>query len=182
VASLQFRNGTYRILFRYKGKRYTYPVGAVTELDAKISLTKVTHWLGRLKAHLVSPSPPEERIVEFIQHDGVLPDRCQPESKLALTPATLRDEYLQLPARMLDARTVADKTGHWKHLVRLLGKTTEAETLALADLQKYVLDRIAEGVEWAAVEKEVVTRDGKKSLDFHRYIFSLPFLCANASG
>jgi integrase len=156
VAAIQARNGTYRILFRYEGKQYTYPVGQVSELDAKLALTKVENWLGRIKARLVTP-PPADRILEFIQHDGVLPDRCQAPVKAALTLAALRDDYLQLHTSVLDPRTVADMRGHWKHLARLLGGNTQAETLGLSTLQKYVMDRVGEGVEAATAQKEIVT-------------------------
>ena len=39
----------------------------------------------------------------------------------------------------------------------MLGESTEADTLDLAPLRKYVLDRVAEGVESATAKKETVT-------------------------
>ncbi len=36
MAALQERNGSFRILFRYHGKQYTYPVGKVDADDADL--------------------------------------------------------------------------------------------------------------------------------------------------
>ena len=92
MAGIQLRGDTYRVYFRYNRKQYSYPVGQVTETDAHIALAKVNNWLGRIKAHLVE-APPDEKIIEFIQHDGVLPG-CYQEPKPALTLAQIRDQYL----------------------------------------------------------------------------------------
>jgi hypothetical protein len=32
-AALQLRNDNWRVLFRYKGMQYTYPIGKVSELE-----------------------------------------------------------------------------------------------------------------------------------------------------
>jgi hypothetical protein len=140
VAGIQLRGDTYRIFFCYNHKQYSYPIGQVTDTDANIALAKVNTWLGRITAHLVE-APPDEKIIEFIQHDGVLPDRYQ-ETKPALTLAQLRDQYRALHDNILDPTTVANMRSHWKRLTRLIGETIEAETIQLATLQKYVMDRV----------------------------------------
>lgn len=155
MAALQHRNGTYRILLRFQGKQFTYPVGQVSEQDAQVALNKVEHWLGRLKARLVNP-PPADQIIEFIQNDGVLPEHYQPPPEAFLL-SQLRDDYLKLHTSVLDARTIADMKGHWKHLGRLLDLATATETVNMATLQKYVMDRVTEGVEAATAKKEIVT-------------------------
>ncbi len=156
MAAIQLRNGTYRILFRYQGKQYTYSVGQVTDLDARIALSKVENWLGRIKARLVTP-PPADRIIEFIQNDGALPERCQPPPAPALRLDQLREEYLTLHAKVLDASTIYGIKIHWKHLDKLIGPQTEAECITLAVLQKFVMDRVEEGVSAATAKKEIIT-------------------------
>jgi hypothetical protein len=134
VAALQFRNGNYRILLRFQGKQFTYPVGQVSEEDAQVALNKVEHWLGRLKARLLTPPPPDQ-IIEFIQNDGVLPERYQPPAPL-FRLSQLRDDYLALHTSVLDVRTIADMKGHWKHLARLLDDKTEAQAVTLPEGEK----------------------------------------------
>ena len=155
MAAIQLRGDYYRILFRFSGKQYTYPVGQVTENDAKIALARVDNWLGRIKGRLIS-APPADRIVEFIQHDGVLPERYQ-EPKPTLSLARLRDEYLALHARILDPTTVANMKGHWKRLAHWMDESTLVDAVQLATLQKYVMDRVGEGVEGATAKKEIIT-------------------------
>lgn len=155
MAAIQRRGDYYRILFRFNGKQYTYPVGQVTENDAKIALAKVDNWLGRIKGRLVG-APPDDRIVEFIQNDGVLPGRYQ-EEKPTLSLARLRDEYLALHTNILDPTTVANMRGHWKRLARWMDESTLVDAVQLATLQKYVMDRVGEGVEGATAKKEIIT-------------------------
>jgi hypothetical protein len=133
VAAIQKRGDNSRLLFRFNGKQFTYPVGPVSENDANIALAKVNNWLGRINGRLVQ-APPDDRIIEFIQNDGVLPERYQ-EPKPALTLARLRDEYLALHANILDPATIADMKGHWKKLARLLGEAITVDAVQLASLQ-----------------------------------------------
>ncbi len=155
MAAIQLRGDFYRILFAYNGKRFSYPVGQVSENDAKIALAKVNNWLGRIKGHLVE-APPEDRIVEFIQNDGALPQRYQ-EPKPSLSLARLRDEYLALHDNILDATTIANMRSHWKRLARWIDDSTLLDSVQLATLQKYVMDRVGEGVEGATAKKEIIT-------------------------
>ena len=47
MAALQNRNGSYRILFRYKGSQHTLPVSKVSPEEAEAFLGKVEHLLLR---------------------------------------------------------------------------------------------------------------------------------------
>ncbi len=161
MASLQLRNGSWRILFNYKNKQLTFTVGEVEEIEARAVKGKVEYLLLRLKQRLAHSVPPDDRIVEYLQNDGTLPGegiltKTLPEKK-PLTLIVLRDEYLTLHAKLLDPRTVKDMKGHWKHLGRLLGEFKIAGELVLADLQNYVMKRVGEGVEGATAKKEIVT-------------------------
>src|SRR5262249_36267720 len=80
-----------------------------------------------------------------------------PETAPSFTLGDLRSEYMELHSKVLDARTVNDMKGHWKHLERLLGKITETSTIVLGTLQTYVMARVGEGVEPATAKKEIVT-------------------------
>lgn len=160
MASLQLRGDSWRLLFNYKGKQHAFTVGQVGEAEANSIKGKVEYLLMRLKQHLLQP-PPDDRIVEFLQHDGKLPESPILTNGLPktapVTLAALRDDYLDLHKMVLDPRTIADMRGHWKHLARLLDETRAAAGLRLADLQAYVLKRVADGVEGTTAKKEIVT-------------------------
>ena len=53
--SLQLRNGSWRILFNYKGKQLTFTVGEVEEIEARAVKGKVEYLLLRLKQRLAHP-------------------------------------------------------------------------------------------------------------------------------
>lgn len=155
MASLQLRGDSWRVLFNYNGKQHSFPIGPVDSVEAASWKGKVEHLLMRLKQHLLD-LPVGCDIVTFLQHDGKPPTAPAVPAKKPITLGELSDEYLQLHAKLLDPRTVADMRGHWKHLGCLLRLTTEAEAL-LPNLQKYVMDRVAEGVEPATAKKEIIT-------------------------
>jgi len=160
MAYPRIRGESWRILFNYKGKQLTFTVGEVTEIEAQAVKGKVEYLLMRLKQRLIHPVPPDNRIIEFLQNDGRLPEenltRTLPEKK-PMTLAVLSKEYLALHASVLDPRTVKDMQGHWKHLGRLLGNQSTASEIGLPDLQGYVMKRVGEGVEGATAKKEIIT-------------------------
>jgi site-specific recombinase XerD len=155
MASLQLKGDTWYCQFMFKRERHTFTVGKVEESEARAVAAKVDYWLMRVRQNLVQ-IPPGCTLLDFVRYDGKPPDQPTPEKKL-FTLANLRDEYLTLHAKVLDARTVGDMKGHWKHLTRLLGEKEAAEMLTLAALQNYVIARVGEGVEGATAKKEVVT-------------------------
>jgi integrase len=158
LASIQKKGDAWYCQFMYQGKRYTFTVGKVGESEAVTVKGNVEYLLMRIKQHLLD-IPPGCDIVTFIEHDGKPPANPIPAvaPSQPLTLGQLRDDYLKLHTEVLDPRTIADMKGHWKHLARLLKESTEAETLALAGLQEYVLARVQEGVEAATAKKEIVT-------------------------
>lgn len=68
MAWLQCRNGSWRILFRYKGEQHTFWLDEVEEHEARAVGAKVDYWLMRLKQRLVD-LPPGCSVVSFVQHD-----------------------------------------------------------------------------------------------------------------
>jgi integrase len=156
VAALQLRAGSWRILFRYNKVQYAFTIGEVPEVEAVAVKGKVEYLLMRLKQHLLD-LPAGCDIVTFLQYDGKPPSEPLPPPPEQMTLGQLRDQYLTLHTEVLDPRTVADMRGHWKHLARLLGERTPADTLTLGNLQDYVLARVKEGVEGVTAKKEIVT-------------------------
>ena len=73
MASLQERNGSYRILFCHHGKLHTFTIGKVEKDEAENKARQVDYLLMRLKQRLIV-LPEGTDIVTFIEHDGKPPD------------------------------------------------------------------------------------------------------------
>jgi hypothetical protein len=71
MASLQNRNGSYRILFAYQRKQRTFTIGRVTDAEAKTKADHVDYLRMRLAQGLIA-LPPGSDIVVFLRHDGVI--------------------------------------------------------------------------------------------------------------
>ena len=69
MASLQNRNGSYRIFFEYQRKQRVFTIGRVSEAEAKAKADQVDYLLMRLSQGLLAP-PPGGDIVAFVRHDG----------------------------------------------------------------------------------------------------------------
>jgi hypothetical protein len=73
MASLQKKGDSYYCQFCYHGRRHTFTVGAVEELEAENKARQVDYLLMRLKQRLLI-LPEGTDIVTFVQHDGTSPD------------------------------------------------------------------------------------------------------------
>jgi integrase len=144
MAGLQCRNGSWRIIFWYQGKQYSFWVGEVAEHEAKAVSAKVDYWLMRLKQHLVHLGGSD--IVTFIQHDGNPPGNA-PLPKQELKLGELREVYFRSQEKKLEQTTLDGITLHFSHLLRILGKNKLVPAMTHADLQKYVDKRAAEWID-----------------------------------
>ena len=54
MASLQHRNGSWRVLFRFKGQLTSYSIGKVDEAEAHATKGKVEYLLLRIKQNLMT--------------------------------------------------------------------------------------------------------------------------------
>src|SRR5438309_998015 len=100
MAWLQSRNGSWRVLFRYKKEQHTFWLGEVEEHEARATAAKVDYWLMRLKQNLVH-LPPGCSIVQFVQYDGKPPgDSTPPKDELTLE--RLRDAYFESQEKKLE--------------------------------------------------------------------------------
>src|SRR5262245_3871892 len=90
MAALQLRNGSWRVLFRYRGKQHTYTVGEVDEIEVRATAAKVDYLLMRLKQHLID-LPAGMDIVTCVQFDGKPPDSYHGPSRKEYTFSDLRE-------------------------------------------------------------------------------------------
>ncbi len=162
MASLQNRNGSYRIFFDYQRKQRAFTIGRVSETEATAKADQVNYLLMRLAQGLIT-LPPGADIVAFLRHDGVIPAvREAPVARGEPTLAELRDRYIETHGASLEHHTMRGIRRHFRHLCRLLGEGFPIRKLSLADLQGYVDKRTkAKGrrgtLNPATVKKEIVT-------------------------
>jgi len=69
MASLQQRNGSYRVIFRHHGKQHFVPIGKVSAEEAGAKAAQVEYLLLRLDQRLIE-LPPGVDIAEFVRFSG----------------------------------------------------------------------------------------------------------------
>ncbi len=105
MSGLQHRNGSYRILFRYRGKQHTLTLGGVTQQEAEAKVAQVDYLLMRLKQKL-AVLPPGGEITEFIRLDGRVLAPVAPE--IQETPLSeLQRQYVAAHEASLEPSTLA---------------------------------------------------------------------------
>src|SRR5580700_9901106 len=96
MASLQERNGSYRILFCHHGKLHAFTIGKVAKDEAENKARQVDYLLMRLKQRLIV-LPDGTDIVSFIEHDGKPPEAgptLADSPRQVITISMLRDRYI----------------------------------------------------------------------------------------
>jgi integrase len=160
MASLQERNGSYRILFCHHGKLHTFTIGQVEKNEAENKARQVDYLLMRLKQRLIV-LPEGTDIVIFVQHDGKPPDigptladaPCQ-----AVTLGHLKDRYLTTHANgTIEANSLDTCKLHLGHFCRLLGEGFPLGELSMAKLQDYVNHRAKARISPVTIRKEIAT-------------------------
>jgi hypothetical protein len=86
VASLQLRNGSWRVIFRYRGLQHFVTISEVDEAEAQGVKARYQYLLRLLKQRLLT-LPAGMDIVTFLGHDGKPPatksETHQPETTFA---------------------------------------------------------------------------------------------------
>ena len=131
MATVQERNGSYRVIFNYRGKQRAFTLGRVAEAEAKAKAAQVDYLLMRLKQGLIEP--PDGDIVTFFIHDGTPPAAVittsgSSASRSEPTLADLRDRYIETHANgTLEVHTLKGIRRHFGHLARTLGRFPDPE-------------------------------------------------------
>jgi hypothetical protein len=141
MAAVQQRNGSFRVLFRHRGKQHAFTIGRVSGSEAKAKADQVEYLLMRLGQGFLS-LPPGGDIVAFVRHDGTIPTEGAPSAtRDEPTMGMLRDRYLATHGNgTLEEHKLRGIRRHFRHLARLLGRFP-IRGLTLVDLQGYVDQR-----------------------------------------
>jgi hypothetical protein len=156
MASLQERNGSYRVQFFFHGKLHGFTIGKVTVAEAEAKTAQVDYLLMRLKQKLIT-LPPGTDIVAFVQHDGAPPaaPSAPDVTRRGVSLARLKDAYLTTHGNgTLETSSLATCRIHLSHLCRVLGDAFPLAELTLADVQGYINKRKVAPI---TVRKEVTT-------------------------
>lgn len=160
MASLQERNGSYRIQFFYRGKLHGFTIGKVSPAEAKAKAAQVDYLLMRIKQKLVAV-PDECDVVTFVEYDGSPPNAgpsLPSAPRKAATLGVLRDRYLETHGNgTLEANTLSTCKLHLTHACRVLGEGFALPELRLTDLQGYVNKRAAAEIAPLTIRKELST-------------------------
>jgi hypothetical protein len=144
MASLQERNGSYRVLFCHHGKLHTFTIGKVEKAEAENKARQVDYLLMRLKQGLLVLSDGTD-IVSFIQHDGKPPatgPTLAAAPRQVISVGLLGDRYLSTHGNgTIEANSLDTCRLHLGHFCRVLGDASPLGELSLSRLQEYVNKR-----------------------------------------
>jgi integrase len=160
MASLQERNGSFRILFSYHGKLHTFTLGKVAPGEAENKARQVDYLLMRLKQRLLVV-PEGIDIVPFVEHDGKPPNLGPTRAdapRQVITLGHLKDRYLTTHGNgTLEANSLDTCKLHLSHFCRILGEGFPLSQLSLGKLQDYVDQRTKAKISPVTIRKELGT-------------------------
>jgi integrase len=148
MASLENRNGNWRVIFCFKGERRYFTVGEVSTADAAEYKASTEELLRLLKRNLVS-IPSGCAIEDFMFHRGNPPEHIAttPNQPKELTLGDLREAYFRSQEKKLEQTTLDGIRLHFGHLTRILGSKTAIPVIRRPDLQRYVDKRSEEWID-----------------------------------
>jgi integrase len=148
MASIESRNGSWRVIFRYKGEKRYFTVGEVSAADASVFKASTEELLRLLNRKLIS-IPSGCSIEDFMFYRGKPPEYAAATSngKKDLTLSDLREAYFRSQEKKLEQTTLDGIRLHFDHLTRILGPKRLIPTLLRPDLQKYVDKRSEEWID-----------------------------------
>lgn len=147
MASIESRNGSWRVIFRYNGDKRFFTIGEVSAADAAVHKASTEELLRLLKRDLVS-IPSGCSIEDFMFHRGKPPEYAATSNgKHELTLGDLREAYFHSQEKKLEQTTLDGIRLHFGHLTRILGSKRLLSTLTRPDFQKYVDKRSEEWID-----------------------------------
>ena len=138
MATLQERNGSFRILFVYRGKRHTAALGKVPRDEAEATVGQFDLLLLRIKQNLIQV-PPGDDISAFLLRGGKPSDENAPRPRDCVTFISFKERYLETHGGgAMEENSLSTVAMHLDHLGRTLGKRFPLASLTHADLQGHI--------------------------------------------
>ena len=148
MASLEKRNGSWRVIFCYKRERRYFTIGEVSPSDAAVHKASTEELLRLLKRNLID-IPAGCSIEDFMYHRGKPPEHAAVTAteRKELTLQDLRVAYFRSQEKKLEQTTLDGICLHFCHLERILGGKSLVPLMTRADLQRYVDKRAGEWID-----------------------------------
>jgi integrase len=147
MASLERRNGSWRVIFCYKRERRYFTIGEVSAAEAAVYKVSTEELLRLINRKLLS-IPAGCTIEDFMFHQGKPPqDIAVAVERKELTLGELREAYFRSQEMKLEQTTLDGIRLHFDHLERILGGKSLVSLTTRADLQRYVNKRAGEWID-----------------------------------
>jgi hypothetical protein len=131
MASLEKRNGRFRVVFCYGGKKFTQSLNTSNERTATLAVARLEDNLSRVELGYL-PVPDGVDLATFLLTDGRLPQRpaaMHAEIKQQGTLGELLDKFLaSFPPGVLEPSTEHCLRIHAGHFKRVLGKSRPGDS------------------------------------------------------
>jgi integrase len=146
MASLETRNGRFRIIFRLEGQKFARTLDTKSPKAANAKLAQLEHKLERFEVGaLMIPSGCDP--AEFLLN-GVKKRKSTDAKKSYRNSVTIKQAWEvfneALPTDALELTTLGGMKTHVDHLCRLIGKTIKLESISKPCLQRYIDKRSKE--------------------------------------
>jgi integrase len=141
MASLQDRNGSFKLTFYYLGRRHYLTLGKIGRQEADATAGKVELLLLRIEQKLLRV-PAGVSIEDFLLSDGRPPENEQAVAAAETKFETFRERYIETHRQgAMEANSLATVEMHLGHFEKTLGPAFPLQSLTLADLQRHVTAR-----------------------------------------
>ncbi len=142
MASLEQRNGTYRVVFRHGGQKYSRSLKTQNKRAAELSLAQLEDNLRRVELGTLTIAADAD-VPSVLLSSGKATNRIVAPKRYLL--GKILDDYVDsIPDDAIESKTRDMIRIHTKHLKRLLGVRTAPVSMTLEKLQQYVNERSQE--------------------------------------
>jgi integrase len=155
MAGIRKKGDGYHCTFRFRGKRYYFALGKLTEAQALAKGAEVDETLTLLERGRLTV-PDGVALEDFVAAGGKVPAvSARPET---VTARQLIDHYLQTHANgTVEQSTLVTARSHLNHFAQTVGERFRVRGLTLLDLQGHIDRRRKKGVSPVTLKKEVAT-------------------------
>lgn len=179
MATIEVRGNSYRVIFRYGGKRFARSLKTTQKREALAALARLEDNLHRAELGLLA-LPDGVDVPLFLLSDGRL--EAKPSLPAIGTLESLLDNYFSsIPQSSLEKSTRLGMGIHATQLKRRFGKSFGIQGLEAIHLQKYIESRSKDpglrgrALSAATIRKEVVTLRTVWNWSLHMGFVKKPF-------
>ena len=142
MASLEQRNGRFRVVFRYGGEKHARSLKTAREKAANASLARLEDNLRRLELGTLTV-PDDADLGTFLLSDGRQNGKPK-TAKIRFLPELLDTFLAQIPASSIEDSSRRLLETHVRHLKKVFGARLPVSGVHFSSLQRYVDQRSAD--------------------------------------